>query len=303
MKADSQSLILIVDDNEDILFHLKLLLEDNNYLVKTAVDGKDALKLLSEIKTPPDLIISDIMMPGMNGYDFFAKVSNTPQWNRIPFLFLTAKSTPEDIRLGKMLGVDDYIIKPFKKDDLIASISGKIARNNKCNLIDKEIKQALSSLNIERQSSILDKDRQLLCLIFVYWDDIMGPTVKESYPLEKNLPFSINTIGKQLFQAATLIYGHKKITQSKGILLDIENIKNRGYLFFDSFPDEKERYGEKQYMISVITPNLTYFKSLKVREILKEISEKIKKNQHWDIKIYWEKILELLSINSVLLKT
>jgi len=303
MKADSQSLILIVDDNEDILFHLKLLLEDNNYLVKTAVDGKDALKLLSEIKTPPDLIISDIMMPGMNGYDFFAKVSNTPQWNRIPFLFLTAKSTPEDIRLGKMLGVDDYIIKPFKKDDLIASISGKIARNNKCNLIDKEIKQALSSLNIERQSSILDKDRQLLCLIFVYWDDIMGPTVKESYPLEKNLPFSINTIGKQLFQAATLIYGHKKITQSKGILLDIENIKNRGYLFFDSFPDEKERYGEKQYMISVITPNLTYFKSLKVREILKEISEKIKKNQHWDIKIYWEKVLELLSINSVLLKT
>lgn len=303
MKADSQSLILIVDDNEDILFHLKLLLEDNNYLVKTAVDGKDALKLLSEIKTPPDLIISDIMMPGMNGYDFFAKVSNTPQWNRIPFLFLTAKSTPEDIRLGKMLGVDDYIIKPFKKDDLIASISGKIARNNKCNLIDKEIKQALSSLNIERQSSILDKDRQLLCLIFVYWDDIMGPTVKESYPLEKNLPFSINTIGKQLFQAATLIYGHKKITQSKGILLDIENIKNRGYLFFDSFPDEKERYGEKQYMISVITPNLTYFNSLKVREILKEISEKIKKNQHWDIKIYWEKILELLSINSVLLKT
>ncbi len=298
MQAESQSVILIVDDNVDILYHLKVLLEDNNYVVKTAVNGRDAIKLLSEIKSPPDVIISDIMMPGMNGYDFFEAVSNTPQWNRIPFLFLTAKAAPEDIRLGKMLGVDDYITKPFKREDLIASISGKIARNNKSNLIDKEIKQLLSSLKIQMQPSISNKDQQFLCLTMVYWNDITGPTVKEGYPSDENLPFSINTIGKQLFHAATSIYGHDKITKSQGILLNIENIKNKGYLFFDSFPTENERYGEKQYMLSVITPNLSYFSSLKIREILKEISEKVKKNQDWDIKEYWGKILEILSVDS-----
>jgi len=274
-------------------------LEDNNYAVKTAINGRDAIKLLSEIKSPPDVIISDIMMPGMNGYDFFETVSNTPQWNRIPFLFLTAKSTPEDIRLGKMLGVDDYITKPFRKEDLIASISGKIARNNKSNLIDNEIKQLLSSLKIQKQPSIFDKDQQLLCLSIIYWNDITGPTVEEGYPPDKNLPFSINTVGRQLFHAATSIYGHDKITRSQGILINIENIKNNGYLFFDSFPDDNERYGEKQYMLSVITPNLSYFDSLKIREILKEISEKVKKNQDWDIKEYWGKILEILSEDSV----
>ncbi len=299
MQVESRSVILIVDDNADILFHLKVLLEDNNYAVKTAINGRDAIKLLSEIKSPPDVIISDIMMPGMNGYDFFETVSNTPQWNRIPFLFLTAKSTPEDIRLGKMLGVDDYITKPFRKEDLIASISGKIARNNKSNLIDNEIKQLLSSLKIQKQPSIFDKDQQLLCLSIIYWNDITGPTVEEGYPPDKNLPFSINTVGRQLFHAATSIYGHDKITRSQGILINIENIKNNGYLFFDSFPDDNERYGEKQYMLSVITPNLSYFDSLKIREILKEISEKVKKNQDWDIKEYWGKILEILSEDSV----
>ncbi len=303
MQVESQSVILIVDDNEDILFHLKLLLEENDYTVKTAVNGKDAIKLLSEIKSLPDLIISDIMMPGMNGYNFFATVSNTPLWYRIPFLFLTAKSTPEDIRLGKMLGVDDYITKPFNKEDLIASISGKIARNNKSNLLDKEIKQLLSSSNIQIQSPLLEKDQQLLCLLIVYWHDSTGPTVKESYPSDKNLPFSIKAIGKQLFHAATSIYGHDRITKSQGILLNIENIKNKGYLFFDSFPDDNERYGEKQYMLSVITPNLSYFNSLKIRNILKKISEKLKTNEDWDIKEYWGKILEILSADSFLLQS
>ncbi len=301
MQDKSHPLILVVDDNKDILFHLRLLLEDNDYEVKTAINGKDALKLLSDLNRFPDLIISDIMMAGMDGYDFFAAVSNNPQWNLIPFLFLTAKSTPEDIRLGKMLGVDDYITKPFNKEDLLASISGKIKRIKKSKLIDKEIKQLISSLNIKITPAISKKDRALLCVILVYWDDITGPVVKKFYPPDKNLPYSINTIGKQLFHAATSIYGHERITKAQGILLNIENIQNKGYLFFDSFPDDNERYGEKQYMLSLISSNLTYFDSLKIREVFKEISEKIKSRQNWEIKDYWKKLSELLSTNSVLL--
>ncbi|MFX0007618.1 MAG: PleD family two-component system response regulator [Promethearchaeota archaeon] len=302
MKTDSQPLILIVDDNEDILFHLKLLLVDYNYNVKTAVNGKVALSLLSELKSPPNLIISDIMMPEMNGYDFFAAVSNTSQWNRIPFLFLTAKSTPEDIRLGKMLGVDDYITKPFKKEDLLASISGKIARNKKSALLDKEIKEILTKSNIKTQLPLLNKEKPFICLLLVYWDDRMGPIVDKAYYLDENLPFSIDIIGNQLFHAATSMYGHDKIKTAQGILLNIENIQNRGYLFFDSYPDENERFGEKQYMLAIITPNLTYFDSLKIKEILKEISEKIKINQDWEIEDYWKKILEVIKPGTPLIE-
>ncbi|MFX1572118.1 MAG: PleD family two-component system response regulator [Promethearchaeota archaeon] len=300
MQNVSQSVILIVDDNEDILFHLRFLLESNGYKVLTALNGKEALKIMSELEKLPDLIISDIMMPRMDGYEFFKALSNDPKSSRIPFLFLTAKSTPDDIRLGKMLGVDDYITKPFKKEDLMAIISGKIARYQKANLIDREFTQQLSSLQIEMQSSTPDKDQRNLYLLYVYWDDVMGPVINKYFPSDENFTISIDILGMQLFQAVTSIYGHDKITKAQGFLLNIENIDEKGYIYFDSYPEENERYGEKQYMLSVISSNLTYFNSLKIKQIMKEISEKIKDKQDWEIKEYWEKILDILSTDSLL---
>jgi len=299
--SNSKPLLMVVDDNEDILFNLKLILEPYDYDVKTAISGKKALKKLSKLDKVPDVIISDIMMPDMNGYEFFAAVSANPKWNLIPFLFLTAKSTPEDIRLGKMLGVDDYITKPFKKKDLIASISGKIARNKKSNIIDDKLKQLLTSLDMELRPSISKNNKIPFCLLLVFWDDISGPVLKDSYPSETACHLSIGTIGKQLFHAATSIYGHDKITKAEGILLNIKNIKKKGYVFFDAFPDKNERYGEKQYMLSVIAPNITFFDSLKIREVLKDISEKIKTKQLWEIQEYWEDLFEILSAGSLLL--
>ncbi len=301
--SNSKPLLLVVDDNEDILFNLKLILEPYGYDVKAAISGKKALNMLSTLDKVPNVIICDIMMPDMNGYEFFAAVSANPKWNHIPFLFLTAKSKPEDIRLGKMLGVDDYITKPFKKEDLIASISGKIARNKKSNIIDNKLKQLLTSFDMELGPSISKDNKLPLCLLLIFWDDILGPVLKDSHPSEKTCHLSISTIGKQLFHAATSIYGHDKITKAEGILLNIENIKKKGYVFFDAFPDKNERYGEKQYMLSVIAPNITFFDSLKIREVLKEISERIKNKQDWKIQEYWEELFEILSVGSFLLNS
>ncbi|MHA2282259.1 MAG: response regulator [Promethearchaeota archaeon] len=295
-------MLLIVDDNEDILFNLKILLEKKGYEVEAAINGENAINLLLSTEKIPEVIISDIMMPKMNGYEFFAAVSAHARLNQIPFLFLTAKSTPDDIRLGKMLGVDDYITKPFNERDLLASISGKISRKKRSNLLDNKIKQLLSNFELEIQPSISKDDESPFCLLLVFWDDIAGPILKNSHPPEKNCHLSINTVGKQLFHAATSIYGQNKITEAEGILLNIENIKKKGYVFFDSFRDTSERYGEKQYMLSVIAPNITYFDSLKIREVLKKFSGEIKTKQDWDIKIYWKKILEILSEGSLLLK-
>ena len=294
-------MILIVDDNEDILFNLKIMLERMEYEVITYNSGEKALKFLSSNEIIPEVIISDIMMPNMNGYEFFTAVSAHPSLNRVPFLFLTAKSTPEDIRLGKLLGADDYITKPFNEEDLIASISGKIARSRKSDLIDDKVKQLLTSSDIDMQPPVSQSDQLPFCLLYVCWNDITGPGLKDSYPSDEYCHFSIKTIGKQLFHAATSIYGHDRITKAESILLNIENIKKNGYVFFDSFPDERERYGEKQYMLSVIAPFISYLHSLEIKGILKQISENIKGKRDWDIKEYWEKILRILSTESPLL--
>lgn len=293
-------LILLVDDNQDILYNIKLLLEAKDYRVITAISGKEAIDILSNLDILPELIISDIMMPGIDGYDFFEHVSHNTKWNHIPFIFLTAKSTPEDVRLGKMLGVDDYITKPFDEADLLATISGKILRNKDAKKISQKINKLLESLSLDFRPSISEDQKKLVCVLLVEWDDKIGPVLKDSYPREKNFPMPIKTLGNQLFHAATSIYGHDNITKEQGILLNIENIKKKGYIFFNSFPKESERYGETQYMLSLIAPEINYLESLKIKEIFKEISEKLKSKTEWDIKLYLEKILEILTTPQIL---
>ncbi|MFX0187999.1 MAG: response regulator [Candidatus Hodarchaeota archaeon] len=119
-------LILIVDDNVDLLLNLQMTLEFNNYKVLSAENGKEALKILKEIDYLPELIISDIMMPKMNGYELFKTVSKNSRWNSVPFLFLSAYSpTKEDI-IDNNINTNDIIIKPFKEDELLRIISDKI---------------------------------------------------------------------------------------------------------------------------------------------------------------------------------
>jgi len=294
-----QPLILIVEDNADLLYNLNLILESNNYRTLTAKNGKEAIQIITELDEIPDIILSDIMMPKMDGYEFFREVSTNPRWHRIPFIFLTAKTSPKDIRFGKLLGVDDYITKPFTEKDLLAVVAGKIARTRRITVVNERIEQAFADMNIKIKSSTLFKQNDLTCLILAHWDDKYGPQLKNYYPKEKDFPVSIDDITNQLFYAATSIYGHDKISKAEGILLNISNLNNCGYLYFDSYPDKNERYGEKQFMLALIAPLICYLDSLKVKEIFKEISQKIKENKGWNIKKYWEKIYEILTANFI----
>jgi len=290
-----QSLILIVEDNADLLYNLNLILESNNYRTLLANNGKEAIQILTDLDEIPDIILSDIMMPKMDGYEFFKEISTNPRWHRIPFIFLTAKTSLKDIRFGKLLGVDDYITKPFTEKDLLAVIAGKIARTRRITVVNERIEQAITDMSIKMSSSISSEQYDLTCLILAYWDDKYGPQLKSYYPEEKDFPVSIDDITNQLFFAATSIYGHEKISRAEGLLLNIKNLNNCGYLYFDSYPDENERYGEKQFMLALIAPLICYLDSLKVKEIFKEISQKIKEKKGWEIKKYWEKIYGILT--------
>ena len=126
MEAMTKPLIMVVEDNLAMLDGLRDLLEIADYRVFTASGGEEALGLLDEIK--PDLIISDIMMPGMDGYRFHSLVRERPDLLTVPFIFLTARGEKADIRRGKELGVDDYITKPFDEEDLLVAVRSKLAR-------------------------------------------------------------------------------------------------------------------------------------------------------------------------------
>ena len=116
--------VLVIDDNDRLLDVLQKIFDIHGYEVITALSATQALTELSRVK--PDIIVCDIMMPEMNGFDFCAHVRENADWSDIPFIFLTALSDPEEIRYGKEIGCDDYITKPFDPSDLVAVVRGKL---------------------------------------------------------------------------------------------------------------------------------------------------------------------------------
>jgi two-component system alkaline phosphatase synthesis response regulator PhoP len=118
--------ILVVDDQPVLLENIRLALEAEGYQVWTAEDGVEALDILREEQV--DLIMADIAMPRMNGYQLYEQVREDPHWVMIPFIFLTARALDSDIRYGKEMGVDDYLTKPIQPEDLLAAVSGRLRR-------------------------------------------------------------------------------------------------------------------------------------------------------------------------------
>jgi signal transduction histidine kinase len=118
--------ILIVEDDATLLDGLRDILEFAGFRVTTASHGEEGLAALGQ--SHPDLIISDIMMPHMDGYQFYEAVRARPEGVGVPFIFLTAKGDKADIRRGKQLGVDDYLVKPFDEEDLLIAVRAKLDR-------------------------------------------------------------------------------------------------------------------------------------------------------------------------------
>ena len=120
--------ILVVDDHLDLLENIAMALESEGYQVQRAQDGMAALEVLDT--QPVDLILADIAMPRMNGYQLYDRVRENDAWVNIPFLLLTARALDSDIRYGKEMGVDDYLTKPIQREDLLAVVRGKLKRSS-----------------------------------------------------------------------------------------------------------------------------------------------------------------------------
>jgi two-component system, sensor histidine kinase and response regulator len=118
--------LLVVEDDIDVRENLAEILSSNSYAVITSSNGREAVKTL--LKESPDLIISDIMMPVMNGYELLQFVQSSKELAHIPFVFLTAKTSNEQARIGMLKGADDYLTKPFKVSELLDVVKVKLRK-------------------------------------------------------------------------------------------------------------------------------------------------------------------------------
>ncbi|GHC53662.1 response regulator [Ulvibacter litoralis] len=147
--------ILIIEDNEDVRENTADILELAKYEVITAENGKVGVEKIKQ--HTPDLIICDIMMPELNGYDVLEIVSNTKSTRSIPFIFLTAKTEKRDMRKGMNLGADDYLTKPFEENDLLEAVHCRIQKND---FLKKEFSKDLKGFNefIEEAAEFFDME-------------------------------------------------------------------------------------------------------------------------------------------------
>ena len=113
--------ILVVDDDEDTRSLVKTILTTNGFTVRDTATGKEAIEILKDFQ--PALVILDIMMPGLSGYEVVVQMKEFPATQNIPVMMLTAKADPDDVLLGyKDYGVEYYITKPFTTRQLLAGI-------------------------------------------------------------------------------------------------------------------------------------------------------------------------------------
>jgi len=118
--------ILIVDDEPNVIMPIQFLMEQHGYKVMIAEGGEDALELVYRFK--PDLVLLDIMLPGINGYEVCEIIRLNPNYRNVKIIFLTALGREVEIAKGMTLGADTYITKPFSNTELVAKVKGVLEK-------------------------------------------------------------------------------------------------------------------------------------------------------------------------------
>ncbi|GAB3639835.1 response regulator [Spirosoma arcticum] len=150
--------LLLIEDQATLRENIAELISLHGYQITTAGDGRQGIT--QALLDPPDLIICDVMMPQLNGYEVLEIVRATPVLVRTPFIFLTAKADRTDLRVGMNLGADDYLTKPFLITDLLAAIEGRLLHKHQWLNSEKPLTSYLTSIQgyNDRGSMMLSTD-------------------------------------------------------------------------------------------------------------------------------------------------
>ncbi|HWD18014.1 MAG TPA: response regulator [Verrucomicrobiae bacterium] len=118
--------ILVIDDKDDVRSFISMALTSFGFNIRQAHDGDTAIQMIVEEK--PDLIICDVNMPGMDGYEILSAVRASSVTAAIPFILMTGLISPNGFRRAMIAGADDYLVKPFSPDDLVDSVMSRLVR-------------------------------------------------------------------------------------------------------------------------------------------------------------------------------
>ncbi|MCL4370272.1 MAG: response regulator [Chloroflexi bacterium] len=148
-----RSRILVVDDEPGIVDIAKANLEGHGFIVVEAYDGEDALRKVKEEK--PDLVVLDILMPEMDGWDVLERIEADPELSGIPVIMLTARVSDEDVLRGLERGAVEYMTKPFYPEDLVAAVKINL------HVFDPQLRQQHRKLLAEKRRRLMAARGQL----------------------------------------------------------------------------------------------------------------------------------------------
>ncbi len=124
--------ILVIDDTEDIRILIASVLTNYGFTVREAPTGQLGVQMIAEEK--PDLVICDVNMPAMSGYETLAAIRESSQTATIPFILMTGLVSRDGFRRGMVSGADDYLVKPFTADELIEAVMSRLVRQSEVQL-------------------------------------------------------------------------------------------------------------------------------------------------------------------------
>ncbi|TAG92389.1 MAG: response regulator [Oscillatoriales cyanobacterium] len=172
--------ILVVDDEADCQTVLAMYLESQGYRVQSATSGIEALSIFES--DPPDLVISDVMMPEMDGFEFCRRLRNTRLGQLMPFIFLSGQGEIESKVEGHSIGADDYLVKPFQSEEILAKVKGQLERSHRIHAEIVRLLQNSTALTVEPKILPVAPPAPLPLTPAeerVFWEVIQGYTNKQ----------------------------------------------------------------------------------------------------------------------------
>jgi DNA-binding response OmpR family regulator/anti-sigma regulatory factor (Ser/Thr protein kinase) len=167
LEREAIGTVLVVEDNEDMRNILAFLLEEK-YRVIQATQGKEALALLEEHGTEIDLVLSDVTMPVMDGFELVDAVRENGQWRYLPIVLLTARADVQDTVHGITSGANDYIAKPFNREELMVRVDSHLKLKQ---LHDRVLEQKADLDRVSRERTVTDESREKIDLVLSFIRD------------------------------------------------------------------------------------------------------------------------------------
>ncbi len=219
--------ILVIEDEDSIRENIAELLELNQYEVIQVPDGFSGIQQI--LSQEPDLVICDIMMPMIDGYEVLRLARKNPVSANIPFIFLSAKANQADVRTGMSLGADDYLTKPFLADDLLNSVKGRIARRQSLQKEAKQrllkVKESAHTIASHEYNTPLNGILGSVNLLIECYDHLSKEEVAEMLQVIKTSGEQLNRLYKNMMLHGRLkAYSTDELTYRRGSTTDISRL-------------------------------------------------------------------------------